>query len=414
MAFTFPASASMSMKPWCSGKCPVVFDTSMCTTRNSMVECSGSTFQRAGSACASVGHAVSSEKVASAARTMRAMIILQPLSLSEPALLLHVRRRFRLSVRRVPYRLHVTRFPSNSGPHADVNVDRFVCHISGHRWKWLGVDHGINPCFINLTDTRSSFNFDQLRAAVRIQLEPHADGFAARPSPDATHLPCPAATDQKTDLLPISLPVTGVGERHEILFDQSTRGDRGPAWLGLIDNEIAGGGLFGTDSRRLAGIADRLLTVQGHVDDALHDPLEFFRTRSGERDLNPRGFLMNRGPARGDRIEGDFRLERGGFAILLERDDLRFKQDGFAQRDDRHGSGRHPAEGNKQCERLTGLQFAVRILLMEFKACPPRDRTGGRGSGEQRRNRERERDAHECGETCQVLTPSRQHKRHPT
>src|SRR6476660_3839734 len=266
MAFTVSASASMSMKPWYSVKCPVVFDTSMCTTRNSMVECSGSTFQRDGSACASVGHTVSNEKVASAARTIRAMIILQPLSRSEPALLLHVRRRFRLSVRRVPYRLHVTRFPSNSGPHADVNVDRFVCHISGHRWKWLGIDHRINSCFINLTDPRSLFNFDQLRSAVRIQLEPHADGFAAGPSPDTAHLPCPAAADQKTDLLPIGLPVTGVGERHEILFDQSACGDGRPARLRFIDNEIAGGGLFGTDSRRLACIADRLLTVQGHVD----------------------------------------------------------------------------------------------------------------------------------------------------
>src|SRR6476659_5247485 len=93
------------------------------------------------------------------------------------------------------------------------------------------------------------------------------------------------------------------------------------------------------------------------------------------------GSLMNRGPARGHRIEGDFRLERRGFAIRLERDDLGFKQDGFAQRDDWYGSRRYPAERDKQCERLASLQFTIRILLMEFKACPSRYRTGGRGSG---------------------------------
>src|SRR4029079_18516485 len=164
-------------------------------------------------------------------------------------------------VRGVADRLHFTRLYPGSGPHTDVHVNRFVAHIFRHRRKRLGVDHRINPRFIDLTDARALFNFDQLRASARVQLEPHADRFTARPPADTAYLSRPTAADEEAHLLPIGLPLSRIGERHEILFDQRPRLDRRTAGLGLIDDQIADRGFLGADSRRFARIADRLLML---------------------------------------------------------------------------------------------------------------------------------------------------------
>ena len=52
---------------------------------------------------------------------------------------------------------------------------------------------------------------------------------------------------------------------------------------------------------------------------------------------------MNRRAARRHGVEGDLRFECGRFVVRFERNKLRLKQNGFAQRNDRPGALCHPA-----------------------------------------------------------------------
>src|SRR5690242_5451501 len=120
----------------------------MWLTRNSMVEWSGSTFQRASSASAGIGHAM---KSAAIARPMRSACALT-MRRRSPPLLFQCGGRFTVAVRHIADRLHVAPVRAGPGPHTDVDVHRFIADVSRDRWKRLGIDHGIDSRLVDFTD----------------------------------------------------------------------------------------------------------------------------------------------------------------------------------------------------------------------------------------------------------------------
>src|SRR5215467_9872706 len=322
----------------------------MCTTRNSIIECSGSTFQRADSACTRSGNHRSNptlDRITLA--PMMSLNILRPPSSQEGdntalvALFSGTRRAIRLSIRWIADDLYLARLRPRTGSHADVHIDSFIAHLVGQGRKRLSIHHRINARFIDLARSRPLLDFDQLCPPVRIQFEADPHRFTAGAPPDTTDLLRPTATHQDTHLLPIGFPAPGIGKRHQIFFRQTASRVWCHIWLHFIDDEVTVGWFLGTYTGWLGGIAGGFLSFQRHINDPLHESLESVLPESGKCHLDTRSLLMNGGPARRHRFQCHFCLQGRRFGIGFQSYRLWFKKDRFAKRHNGNWAWSHSA-----------------------------------------------------------------------